>query len=677
MAVKVQIKRGTSSHWANSNPTLDSGEFGFETNTNRLKIGTGSNTWNTLSYIAGPRDGWAYVTDFGADPTGATDSTTAIHNAIAAVNAAGGGVVYFPAGTYATTTGITLGNGTNDSPSTKDNRIRLVGVSYGSSTGIINQQVNGSSRILFTGAASTTAAVVQLAGPMYGVGIENLTLDCDSKAGYALLCIHVTQATFHRVSARNYTNVGYYLTTRTKNPSGCAFGNADNRFTDCYGFLDTYPTNDIRAIVLHTGVNNETVAFSNSGGHILGTYATDLENLAEVQFYTVDTLPVGLSTGTSYYTIRQSATTSKYADTYANAVAQTALVYSTAGSGTHGYAKMLNGQPDSARNVFIGGTYFYNNTAESHGVWLNGADNNALFEVQFLPAGQTDDVTFSNSAGHLLGTHTIDYADLSEVRFTTSNTLPTGLTTGISYWTRRQSANTAKFATSRALASSNTFISFANTGIGSHEYSIRAQGYDVYFQQWSVGGGLFPLENYFCNLGMTRGVGGNGGVGSAWGNLFVPFPTSDGGEGLTTVTGMSAMTHQGQTYIAGKRTLSTRQLITLSNTTSRNTTSGTYVDIPGYNVAVTTLAESNLKVSFTGSASKSTSNIGFFVITINGSDQAATERQVLANTGNNTVSMHTVLAVGAGTQTANIRFRTSDSAAVTMDRGVLIVEELY
>jgi len=42
----------------------------------------------------------ANVLAFGADPTGETSSTTAIHGALAALNAAGGGVLYLPRGTY-------------------------------------------------------------------------------------------------------------------------------------------------------------------------------------------------------------------------------------------------------------------------------------------------------------------------------------------------------------------------------------------------------------------------------------------------------------------------------------------------------------------------------------------------------------------------------------------------
>lgn len=48
--------------------------------------------------VAGPV--YNAVTTYGADPTGATDSTAAIQNAINAAGLAGGGVVYLPAGTY-------------------------------------------------------------------------------------------------------------------------------------------------------------------------------------------------------------------------------------------------------------------------------------------------------------------------------------------------------------------------------------------------------------------------------------------------------------------------------------------------------------------------------------------------------------------------------------------------
>jgi hypothetical protein len=51
VVTQIQIRRGTASQWTSSNPTLASGEQGFETDTNKMKIGNGSTAWNSLSYI--------------------------------------------------------------------------------------------------------------------------------------------------------------------------------------------------------------------------------------------------------------------------------------------------------------------------------------------------------------------------------------------------------------------------------------------------------------------------------------------------------------------------------------------------------------------------------------------------------------------------------------------------
>lgn len=53
MAVRIQVRRDTSQNWTSSNPVLASGEIGFETNTNKMKIGNGTSAWNSLSYITG------------------------------------------------------------------------------------------------------------------------------------------------------------------------------------------------------------------------------------------------------------------------------------------------------------------------------------------------------------------------------------------------------------------------------------------------------------------------------------------------------------------------------------------------------------------------------------------------------------------------------------------------
>jgi hypothetical protein len=51
VVTQIQVRRGTASEWISANPTLAAGEFGFETNTNKLKCGNGSTAWNSLTYI--------------------------------------------------------------------------------------------------------------------------------------------------------------------------------------------------------------------------------------------------------------------------------------------------------------------------------------------------------------------------------------------------------------------------------------------------------------------------------------------------------------------------------------------------------------------------------------------------------------------------------------------------
>lgn len=51
MATKIQLRRGSASQWTTANPTLSLGEFGYESDTGRAKIGDGVTDWNTLTYF--------------------------------------------------------------------------------------------------------------------------------------------------------------------------------------------------------------------------------------------------------------------------------------------------------------------------------------------------------------------------------------------------------------------------------------------------------------------------------------------------------------------------------------------------------------------------------------------------------------------------------------------------
>lgn len=51
MSVKIQIRKDTAANWTSYNPILASGEQGYETDTNKMKIGNGTSDWNTLPYL--------------------------------------------------------------------------------------------------------------------------------------------------------------------------------------------------------------------------------------------------------------------------------------------------------------------------------------------------------------------------------------------------------------------------------------------------------------------------------------------------------------------------------------------------------------------------------------------------------------------------------------------------
>ena len=49
---RIVIRRDTAAAWTAANPVLLSGEWGFETDTRKLKIGNGAAAWNALAYYS-------------------------------------------------------------------------------------------------------------------------------------------------------------------------------------------------------------------------------------------------------------------------------------------------------------------------------------------------------------------------------------------------------------------------------------------------------------------------------------------------------------------------------------------------------------------------------------------------------------------------------------------------
>jgi hypothetical protein len=75
MATKIQVRRDTSANWTSTNPTLFSGEIGFETDTGKFKIGNGSSLWSALDYFLDSSDLSGYLTASSASTTYLTQAS--------------------------------------------------------------------------------------------------------------------------------------------------------------------------------------------------------------------------------------------------------------------------------------------------------------------------------------------------------------------------------------------------------------------------------------------------------------------------------------------------------------------------------------------------------------------------------------------------------------------------
>jgi hypothetical protein len=51
--VVIQVRRDSAANWTSTNPVLASGEIGFDTTENSIKIGDGTSTWTALDYSSG------------------------------------------------------------------------------------------------------------------------------------------------------------------------------------------------------------------------------------------------------------------------------------------------------------------------------------------------------------------------------------------------------------------------------------------------------------------------------------------------------------------------------------------------------------------------------------------------------------------------------------------------
>ena len=100
MPTQIQIRRDSAADWTSNNPTLAQGEFGWETDTNRFKIGDGSSNWQNLAYASdGDTAGITFVGDDSSGTlvsqnetfkiAGGTNITTAVSGDTVTITGAG------------------------------------------------------------------------------------------------------------------------------------------------------------------------------------------------------------------------------------------------------------------------------------------------------------------------------------------------------------------------------------------------------------------------------------------------------------------------------------------------------------------------------------------------------------------------------------------------------------
>lgn len=134
----------------------------------------------------------------------------------------------------------------------------------------------------------------------------------------------------------------------------------------------------------------------------------------------------------------------------------------------------------------------------------------------------TNTFTASSSSGLLL-TYANDWSNYQKVQFTTTTTLPTGLSLATDYWLVRVSATTARVATSYANALAGTVIAFTDAGTGTHTLTCRLPRY-------SDGAGVQAM---FFNPAATA-------LGAGTPNLLLGYTNSAGVASRATPTTPSA-----------------------------------------------------------------------------------------------------------------------------------------
>ncbi|ACQ78695.1 hypothetical protein Bcav_0432 [Beutenbergia cavernae DSM 12333] len=226
-------------------------------------IGTGAivaTTLGTAPATATPGAGWENVKDHGAVGNGTADDLAAIRAAIDAVDAQGGGIVFFPSGRYRLGDALRIGDGSDAAVSTRHHRVTLQGSGRGGSPSLNFVQNDGATELVYDGPVDPDAAALSLEGPLHSLAVSNMVVNANAKAGYGVRVNHVTDSIFTNVMTRAATVSGWILTSRNGFPPGCVYGCGNNVLLHCWSY-DAEPA--AHGLVMTSGVTESVTLTGN------------------------------------------------------------------------------------------------------------------------------------------------------------------------------------------------------------------------------------------------------------------------------------------------------------------------------------------------------------------------------------------------------------------------------
>lgn len=235
------------------------------------------------------------VKDFGADSTGATDSSTAVQTAINYVQSLGGGDLYFPIGKYLFNSSLVS--------NTSINGVRFIG--------------QGGGRLV-TGNLTATTLIQNFTGTLFNVNSwdmewHNLSFEQNGSLGSGSTYIYISP------------NSGYSMNAKINSCSFYGGGQhivavAANRFFIENNQFIGDPNTTISVYVLQSSSNNPAAIYVNS--NVFATYTSLGINSKCIQFDSVDTCHVfqneSLGWGYGVYVTKSGAYTNNLIHIYNN-----------------------------------------------------------------------------------------------------------------------------------------------------------------------------------------------------------------------------------------------------------------------------------------------------------------------------------------------------------------------